>query len=244
MEEFDLKALITAKENMIIHLLQNYARVNHVVICLLDNNSLIVKTFGCSADAEIMKDLSQKKDLSNLGEQKRIYHIEYAQKPLRIQELGQIVGKIGVICQINKISPGNFRLYEQLQGHSLFLSDLIDNVSKLIFESVGLDRFIIKHPVNVDDLIYDLNDEESSALKQLRKLSTMNESVITAVNFIDSHLDQHLTLDQVAKKVYLSDFYFSKLFKKETNLSFFGIFECQKDSTGNLIIKGYGYEYQ
>lgn len=71
----------------------------------------------------------------------------------------------------------------------------------------------------------------------MSNLSTSNEAIISAIEFIDNNLDKRLTLDQVAKSVYLSDFYFSKLFKKETKLSFSVYLNARKIQQAMLLLK-------
>jgi YesN/AraC family two-component response regulator len=71
----------------------------------------------------------------------------------------------------------------------------------------------------------------------LKKLSTSNEAIISAIEYIDENLDKHLTLDQVSSKVFLSDYYFSKLFKRETKLSFSVYLNARKIQQAMIILK-------
>ncbi|WP_235700512.1 helix-turn-helix transcriptional regulator [Companilactobacillus nodensis] len=50
-------------------------------------------------------------------------------------------------------------------------------------------------------------------------------------------MDKRLTLDQVANRVYLSDYYFSKLFKKETKLSFSVYLNARKVQRAMFLLK-------
>lgn len=57
------------------------------------------------------------------------------------------------------------------------------------------------------------------AMSKVRKLNT-NEKISKSVEFITKNYDKDITLEDVAKAVSLSSFYFSKLFKQETGENF------------------------
>jgi len=82
-----------------------------------------------------------------------------------------------------------------------------------------------------------LKDNEGEALQQIKVMSTANSSIISAIEYIDSNLDKRLTLDQVSSKVYLSDYYFSKLFKRETGLSFSVYLNARKIQKAMILLK-------
>ncbi|WP_125713449.1 helix-turn-helix transcriptional regulator [Companilactobacillus kedongensis] len=237
MEEFDLNALLSSKEKMLIRLLQSYAISNNIVICILDNNSLVVKTVGDTSGSDVLPLLNEKFNLSNIKSHKLLYHIEYADRPIMINEINQIVGKVAAIFPVNTTGKDNVLIYNELKRHCVFLKNLIENVSQLIIDNSGIDSFIMKYPLKVEDIIDGLDENEATALQQLSNLSTSNEAIISAIEFIDNNLDKRLTLDRVAKSVYLSDFYFSKLFKKETKLSFSVYLNARKIQQAMLLLK-------
>lgn len=49
--------------------------------------------------------------------------------------------------------------------------------------------------------------------------SEMNETISDAVNYIHEHISQELNVEALAARAYLSPYYFSRLFKKETGFS-------------------------
>lgn len=237
MEEFDLNALLSSNEKMLIRLLQSYAISNNIVICVLDNNSLVVKTVGDTSGNEFLPLLNEKFNLSNIQSHKLLYHIEYADRSIMISEVDQIVGKVATIFPVGGNSKDNVSVYKELKLHSMFLKNMIENIAQLMIENTGVDKFIIKYQLKVEDIIDGLDENEATALQQLSNLSTSNEAIISAIEFIDNNLDKRLTLDQVAKSVYLSDFYFSKLFKKETKLSFSVYLNARKIQQAMLLLK-------
>jgi len=111
------------------------------------------------------------------------------------------------------------------------------SVAKLIIKDRGIDQFVIKYAMDVNNAIDDLQDSEGEALQQIKVMSTANSSIISAIEYIDSNLDKRLTLDQVSSKVYLSDYYFSKLFKRETGLSFSVYLNARKIQKAMILLK-------
>ncbi|MFC6323915.1 helix-turn-helix transcriptional regulator [Companilactobacillus baiquanensis] len=210
---------------------------NNIVICVLDNNSLVVKTVGDTSGNEFLPLLNEKFNLSNISKHKLLYHIEYAERPIMISEIDQIVGKVAAIFPVQETSKDNILVYNELKLHCVFLKNMIENISQLMIDNSGVDRFIVRYQLKVEDIIDGLDENESTALQQLSNLSTSNEAIISAIEFIDNNLDKRLTLDQVAKSVYLSDFYFSKLFKKETKLSFSVYLNARKIQQAMLLLK-------
>lgn len=63
-------------------------------------------------------------------------------------------------------------------------------------------------------------DGESSQGKALLSLHTSNEYVVKAVQYIDEHISDVLTIKEVAQQVHLNPSYFSVLFKEEAGLTF------------------------
>ena len=41
-----------------------------------------------------------------------------------------------------------------------------------------------------------------------------------SIQYLNTHYNEHITLEDMARKVYLSPSYFSRIFKKETGISF------------------------
>ena len=238
MEEFDLQSLLSSSDKLLIHLLQSYAQTNDIAIFVLNNEAhLQAGIFGKLTKKSELTKANKIKDLSKLSVNKYKYDMEYADAPLRIAVINQRIGKIGVARDTINSDPSNIVVMQKLRQQAEYLRYLFENVSKLIIKERGIDDFIIKYSLDVDEAIDDLDNDESGALKRIRHLSTSNESIISAIEFIDNNLDKRLTLDQVAGKVYLSDYYFSKLFKRETGLSFSVYLNARKIQKAMILLK-------
>lgn len=239
MEEFDLQSLLSSSDKLLIHLLQAYAQTNDIAIFVLNNEDhLQAGIFGKLTEKSELTRINKARDLSKLSISKYKYGMEYADAPLRVAITNQRVGKICVAQDIVKnTDPSNIIVIQKLQQQVEYLKYLFESVSKLIIKEKGIGDFIIKYSLDVDEVIDDLDNNESGALKRIRHLSTSNESIIAAIEFIDSNLDKRLTLDQVSGKVYLSDYYFSKLFKRETGLSFSVYLNARKIQKAMILLK-------
>lgn len=239
MEEFDIEALLSSNEKTLIRLLEDYATTNHVVMYILDNaGDLKSEIFGNVSNDDTFSQLVEMKNMNEITEKHFDYNLAYADASLRIASIGQIIGKVCCVSKMsNQIKSGPGLLTEQLREHCDFLKRMIESLSRILIDNHGISAFMIKYPVEVDDIIDELNDEDNRALQQLKKLSTSNEAIISAIEYIDENLDKHLTLDQVSSKVFLSDYYFSKLFKRETKLSFSVYLNARKIQKAMIILK-------
>lgn len=238
MEEFDLQSLLSSNEKLIIRLLQSYAQTNDIAVFVLGNDDhLQAGIFGELSESALLIRKDKKADLSKLSVNKYKYHIEYADSPIRISQLNQRVGKICVAKDRPEASLKRLDLMQKLNDQVVYLRCMVEGISKLIIENRGIDDFIIKYALDVNDAIDDLDDSDGKALQQIKTMSTSNASIISAIEYIDSNLDKRLTLDQVSSKVYLSDYYFSKLFKRETGLSFSVYLNARKIQKAMLLLK-------
>ncbi|WDT65295.1 AraC family transcriptional regulator [Companilactobacillus crustorum] len=239
MEEFDLQSLLSRNEKLLIYLLQSYAETNDIAIFILGNDDhLRTGIFGdLSAKDELLK-IDKTADLSKLSVNKFKYDLEYSDAPLKVTLLSQRVGKVCVAKDVDsKPGPKNLLIMQMLQKQVVYLRHAIESISKLIIENRGLDDFIIKYPAANDETIDDLSENEGKALQKIKKMSTSNSSIISAIEYIDDNLDKRLTLDKVSSKVYLSDYYFSKLFKRETGLSFSVYLNARKIQKAMILLK-------
>lgn len=238
MEEFDLQSLLSSNEKLIIRLLQSYAQTNDIAVFVLGNDDhLQAGIFGELSESALLIRKDKKADLSKLSVNKYKYHIEYADSPIRISQLNQRVGKICVAKDTPEASLKRLDLMQKLNDQVVYLRCMVEGISKLIIENRGIDDFIIKYALDVNDAIDDLDDSDGKALQQIKTMSTSNASIISAIEYIDSNLYKRLTLDQVSSKVYLSDYYFSKLFKRETGLSFSVYLNARKIQKAMLLLK-------
>lgn len=239
MEEFDLQSLLSSNEKLLIYLLQSYAETNDIAIFILGNDDhLRTGIFGdLSAKDELLK-IDKTADLSKLSVNKFKYDLEYSDAPLKVTLLSQRVGKVCVAKDVDsKPGPKNLLIMQMLQKQVVYLRHAIESISKLIIENRGLDDFIIKYPAANDETIDDLSENEGKALQKIKTMSTSNSSIISAIEYIDDNLDKRLTLDKVSSKIYLSDYYFSKLFKRETGLSFSVYLNARKIQKAMILLK-------
>ncbi|MFH5810245.1 helix-turn-helix transcriptional regulator [Companilactobacillus sp. FL22-1] len=239
MEEFDLQSLLSSNEKMLIRLLQSYAQTSNIAVFILGNDDhLRAGIFGELAEGNNLVKMNQLADLSKLSVNKYKYNIEYADAPLRIASINQRVGKVCVAKDIKKgTGAEHVAVMQQLQSHATFLKMLTEDFSKMIIQNRGIDNFIIKYSLDVNNAIDELQDNEGHALQQIKVMSTSNTSIISAIEYIDNNLNKRLTLDQVSSKVYLSDYYFSKLFKRETGLSFSVYLNARKIQKAMLLLR-------
>lgn len=239
MEEFDLQSLLSSNEKMLIRLLQSYAQTSNIAVFILGNDDhLRAGIFGELAEGNNLVKMNQLADLSKLSVNKYKYNIEYADAPLRIASINQRVGKVCVAKDIKKgTGAEHVAVMQQLQSHATFLKMLTEDFSKMIIQNRGIDNFIIKYSLDVNNAIDELQDNEGHALQQIKVMSTSNTSIISAIEYIDNNLNKRLTLDQVSSKVYLSDYYFSKLFKRETRLSFSVYLNARKIQKAMLLLR-------
>ncbi|AYE39447.1 helix-turn-helix transcriptional regulator [Companilactobacillus zhachilii] len=194
--------------------------------------------FGELAEGSALTRMNKMTDLSKLSVNKFKYNIEYADAPLRIASINQRVGKVCVAQDIKKgTNNEHLQIMQKLQEHVFFLRNMVESVSKLVIKDRGIDNFVIRYAIDVNDAIDELSDSEGHALQQIKVMSTSNSSIISAIEYIDSNLNKRLTLDQVSSKVYLSDYYFSKLFKRETGLSFSVYLNARKVQKAMILLK-------
>jgi len=239
MEEFDLQSLLSSNEKILMHLLQAYAQTNDIAVFILSNDDhLQTAIFGELSESSSLTKINKIADLSKLSVNKYKYNIEYADAPLRVATLNQRVGKICVAKDLEGIpSPKNIQIMQYLQKQAEYLKLLVENISKMIIKERGVGNFVIKYSLDVNNAIDELEDSEGEALQQIKVMSTANSSIISAIEYIDDNLDKRLTLDQVSGKVYLSDYYFSKLFKRETGLSFSVYLNARKIQKAMILLK-------
>lgn len=239
MEEFDLQSLLSSNDKLLIHLLQSYAQTNEIAVFVLNNDdNLQAGVFGKLSESDALSKVDKMGDLSKLSVNKYKYSIEYADAPVRIAAINQRIGKVCVACDVEKSADmKNVLVMQKLNRQVDYLRYLIESIANLIIQNRGIDDFVIKYSLDLNKEIDNLDENESDALKRIKHLSTSNGSIIAAIEFIDNNLDKRLTLDQVSGRVYLSDYYFSKLFKRETGLSFSVYLNARKIQKAMILLK-------
>lgn len=92
-----------------------------------------------------------------------------------------------------------------------------DRSIKNAFQEIGSMEFLIK-PLRPQILI-DIIGKVLAQIPETPKRK-MNLKIEAIVDFIESHLNQDLTLSYVAERMNLSSYYLSKIFKKELGVNF------------------------
>lgn len=122
----------------------------------------------------------------------------------------RLVGLDGLTCA--KIIKGK-KPYQKLIVYTM--SE--DRSIKEAYQEIGIVDFLIK-PLRPQILI----DVIGKVLAQIPETPKrkMNLKIEAIVEFIDSHLNQDLTLTYVAERMNFSSYYLSKVFKKELGVNF------------------------
>ncbi len=72
---------------------------------------------------------------------------------------------------------------------------------------------------------------------ELKAQPADNQEIKKALHYIQKNLTHHLTLEQVADHVYLSQFYFSKLFKRKVGVNFITYLNQQRMEQAKSLLK-------
>lgn len=85
---------------------------------------------------------------------------------------------------------------------------------------VLLDQFSKGIPLDAPNLVRPQLRLEQTSREDLPDVEHENPNISEAISYIKHNYEKQLTLDDVAAKAHFSQFYFSKLFKKEVGMSF------------------------
>ncbi|WP_024615177.1 response regulator [Clostridium sp. Ade.TY] len=117
--------------------------------------------------------------------------------------------------------------------------------------SLGVDDYILK-PINpqkiyglIENIIvnykindsYELNNIVHDKEVNKKNLSSNNNQIISAIDYIEDNFKENITLDKIAATCNLSPCYFSKLFKKEMGINFNTYLNNKKIEYAKEILK-------
>lgn len=137
-----------------------------------------------------------------------------------------------------------FTTPEKIRAGSQLLTIIINYYLSDIMSS----HLAIQEPTNVPNQFFTQNQtipsEEKIPLKHiestssdLQKVQTERQEIIDALDYINRHLNEVITLDEVADHVYLSGYYFSKLFKKEIGQNFVDYVNEKKINRSKILLQ-------
>lgn len=227
LREVDLHKLIFANNQLIPNSLARYSKLGNVILYIVDiEGHLVTQVYG-SLEMEpamlINNDVGT--DLTISGIQQHNYQLEHTSLPLKIPNFNEVIGYSCCAQYIDKHQSQELSYREQaaaqLEEISEVVQEIIQNYLKLSLLMAGPEQFVFDVPEDHNVPVDNNQDQQTSdIMAQLHRLALTNSMIISAVQFIDENIETPLTLDKVAAHVYLSPYYFSKLFRKETDLSF------------------------
>lgn len=102
-----------------------------------------------------------------------------------------------------------------------------DVIQEGIMNELGVEEFLLKpiKPFEIRDVVLKHKSAKScgymrTGVKESFIKNVKSKEIIKALEFIDENYLDNLSLETVSKKVFLSTFYFSRLFKKEVGTTF------------------------
>ncbi|MCR4686480.1 MAG: AraC family transcriptional regulator [Lachnospiraceae bacterium] len=94
----------------------------------------------------------------------------------------------------------------------------------------------LKDPDEVIDLIGEMQADYAARMRALKKTHSVSIHVIHVIDYIYDHLQEKITMEQLAERENLNPSYFSKLFSKETGMSVKGYINNAKIDTAKQML--------
>jgi two-component system, response regulator YesN len=144
-----------------------------------------------------------------------------------ITTLSQINNKVYVTNICTEIIASISRLYCELYGN---MSDIFEE------GTIPFDRILgCTSLADLFSILENLSDKVCQSINNL--LNTQTRKVISnALDYINRHFHEDITLNVVSEQVYMSPWYFSKLFKKETGETFTEfLLKCRIEKAKKLL---------
>lgn len=144
-----------------------------------------------------------------------------------IKTLSQINNKAYVTNICTEIIASISRLYCELYGN---ISDIFEE-GTIPFDSIWGCTCL----ADLFSILENLLDKVSQSINRLLNSQT-RKVVSNALEYINKHFHEEVTLNVVSEHVYMSPWYFSKLFKKETGETFTEfLLKCRIDKAKELL---------
>lgn len=138
-----------------------------------------------------------------------------------------------------------FTTPEKIKAGSQLLTIIINYYLSDIMSS----HLSVKEPINIPNHLFSKNEQPASNEEKisltnvespanlLEKNTSERQEIVDALNYINRHLNEVITLDEVADHVYLSGYYFSKLFKKEVGKNFIDYVNEKKINRSKILLQ-------
>lgn len=139
---------------------------------------------------------------------------------------GHLVGFVlcGQVRVINDESIGPIQSVDQQWQNNLELLKAFESIPLVdyskVMASADLLKLIVDNCIKKHINFIVINDSTSAEPEMTKSTTVYDAKIKKALRYIDSHFSEELHLEDVAAHVYLSPYYFSKLFKKQLGMGF------------------------
>lgn len=80
-------------------------------------------------------------------------------------------------------------------------------------------------------------------VKSFKKVNVYSQTVLTCINFLDSHFNEKVTLDSVAESLGLTSAYLATIFKRETGKTFLGYLTERRIEVSKALLAKTNYSF-
>lgn len=229
------------KEPQLFHLMRDYSLAVGICFFIADINGVRQSAIPESyCPCEKIKSTAKEKEacencqmhqmirpIKNGSINKYLCHAGFTHVPLPVYINNILVGYI-IIGRLAEIQ--NRSLLEESQ--TSMLSDQLN--TETYFSAERLEKVVDLFVNLAQSTLTTSNPKRKIDVGQLRDVNEMIETfpkkaeIVNAVKYIEKNLHRKICLEEVANKVYLSQYYFSKLFKKELGMNFVTYLKYQR----------------
>ncbi|WP_129045209.1 helix-turn-helix domain-containing protein [Companilactobacillus metriopterae] len=218
-EKVDLKAILDNPDISISDIIQSYIDGHNLIFLITDNSNQIIQSY---VDVTLEINSTTLEAITN--------HSNFSTNYLNIQSNQFKLYLFGYTDDSNDT--------KELAQQNLFLQKILENICNFILTIKGTEKYIdyektLNTPINF-----------SHELIIYSSIKTKNEIVLKAIDYINDHLTDNLTLSEIAKHVYVSDYYLSKLFKQETGLNFSNFLNVKRTQKAMDLLENFDYSVE